>query len=205
MITRKKHSSTKWKKRINLFWKNQDESVNHKYIVAPNRFFKRHLWLVFCVFIHNPLFIWWSPLLFSNFKHWFQSSAVFTFALTFLFINGFECSLNFFSNRSTFSSFRYSLVVFRLFCVTKRTYLYTATVTPQAESVLRPDFSVFSFTMNLDYSTLHFNSVISHFSDQFRNEEFLDCTLNAEGKSIRVHRAVLCAQSTLLEVSKTLY
>ncbi|KAK7573689.1 hypothetical protein V9T40_010880 [Parthenolecanium corni] len=53
--------------------------------------------------------------------------------------------------------------------------------------------------MNLDYSTLHFNSVISHFSDQFRNEEFLDCTLNAEGKSIRVHRAVLCAQSTLLE------
>lgn len=54
--------------------------------------------------------------------------------------------------------------------------------------------------MNLDYSTLHFHSVIDNFSNQFRNEEFLDCTLNAEGKSIKVHKAVLCAQSSLLEV-----
>lgn len=93
--------------------------------------------------------------------------------------------------------------MFRLLTVIKRTYPHIAAVTPQADSVLRPDFLVFAVTMNLDYTTLHFNSVISHFSDQFRNEEFLDCTLNAEGKSIKVHRAVLCAQSTLLEVNTT--
>ncbi len=47
----------------------------------------------------------------------------------------------------------------------------------------------------------HFHSVADNFSQQFRNDEFLDCTLNAEGRSIKVHKAVLCAQSALLEVS----
>lgn len=54
--------------------------------------------------------------------------------------------------------------------------------------------------MNIAYSTLHFQSVTNFFNEQFRNEELLDCTLNAEGGSIKVHKAILCAQSTLLEV-----
>lgn len=55
--------------------------------------------------------------------------------------------------------------------------------------------------MNLDYVTLHYRSVLNDFSNQFSNEEFSDCVLNAEGKSLKVHKAMLCAQSSFLEVS----
>lgn len=55
--------------------------------------------------------------------------------------------------------------------------------------------------MNVDYVTLHCRSVLNDFSNQFLNEEFSDCVLNAEGRSLKVHKAMLCAQSSFLEVS----
>lgn len=53
--------------------------------------------------------------------------------------------------------------------------------------------------MNVDYVTLHYRSVLNDFSNQFVNEEFSDCILNAEGRSLKVHKAMLCAQSSFLE------
>ena len=55
--------------------------------------------------------------------------------------------------------------------------------------------------MNSDNSE-HYQLLLNNFSIQFKNEEFADCILIAEGKSIKVHKAVLCSHSIFLQVNK---
>lgn len=59
--------------------------------------------------------------------------------------------------------------------------------------------------MNVDYSASHYQLLFDDFSSQFENEEFADCVLIAEGQYMKVHKAVLCAHSSFLQVNYPIF